>query len=58
MEEGADVIVTCEILNETSIFVRELGDLLAEADTSCIDDGKVIAKGVEKFNGAGFKHSL
>jgi hypothetical protein len=58
MEEGADVVVTCKILDQPSILVGELVHLLAKADTSCIDDGEVVAKGVEEFNRAGLKHSL
>jgi hypothetical protein len=56
MEEGADVIVVGEILDEASILVSELVHLLAKTDTSCVHNGEVRSKGLQKFNRAGFKH--
>ena len=57
MEEGADVIVTCEILDKARILVGELVHLLAKADTRGVHNGQVVAKGLQEFNRAGFKHS-
>jgi methylmalonyl-CoA mutase cobalamin-binding subunit len=56
MEEGADVIVACKILDEARILVGELRDLLAQADSRSIHDGEVAPKGLQQFHRAGFKH--
>jgi hypothetical protein len=56
MEEGADVIVTREILDESRILVGELVDLLAKTDACGIDNSEVASKGLQEFDGAGLKH--
>ena len=52
------MVVRRQVLDQLCILVGELGDLLAQTDTRCIDDGKVAPKGLEQFNRARLKHSL
>jgi ERCC4-type nuclease len=56
MEEGADMIVLGQILDQACVFLSELVNLLSEADACGIDDREVASKGLEEFHGAGLKH--
>ncbi len=60
VKERRHMIVLQELRNELLIDRLHFRALLGKADTSGIHHGKIIAKGLEKFDGAGLKdrHAL
>ncbi len=60
VKERRHMIVLQELCNELLIGGLHLRTLLGKTDTSGIHHGKIIAKGLEKFDGAGLKdrHTL
>jgi hypothetical protein len=58
MEEGADVVVVCEILDEPRVLLTELGDLLPETDSSCVDNREVVSKRLQEFHRARLEHLI
>lgn len=60
VKERRHVVMLEELCNELLVTGGHLVALLGKTDTSCIHHGKIIAKRLEKFDGAGLKdrHTL
>jgi hypothetical protein len=56
MEKRTVMIVLCEILDESGIFLGELVYMLSQRDSGSIHDRQVISKGLQEFYVAILEH--